>query len=524
MTDSESSARPQLSTENWPVTSYRRDALPERVLQFGTGMLLRALPAACVDAANRRGELAGRIVIVQSTPHGSARTLNAQGGLYTLVERGIEGGLAVERVRPVGSVSRVLVADSEWGVVRGVAASPELRAIVSNVTEAGFRATDAATWRYGEEEGAPESFPAKLTDLLYTRFRRLPAAPSLAVIPTELIADNGKVLAAMVDTLAEHLPDRADFRRWLAERVRFASSLVDRITTGAPSAEARADLESRLGYWDPLLTVTEPYALWAIEADPAELREILPVDGGGGDSVVVVERDITVYRERKVRLLNGAHTALAPLALLAGVGTVRAVTAHAELSPFLHRLLFDEIIPSTDLPAAEADAFARAVVDRFRNPWLDHEWRVIATNSTSKMRLRVVPSIVGYAAKTGSVPAGLALAFAAYVRLVRCTLDNGGGSGAGIWRNAPYPVRDADLRAVARHWGEEGGVGGPVDSRSARRVVAAVLSDAALWGERLDGIPGLEERVTSGLVKLDATGPVEAVRDVMATAAGAVTA
>ncbi|GAC1478982.1 MAG: tagaturonate reductase [Gemmatimonadaceae bacterium] len=492
-------------------------------------MLLRALPAACVDAANRRGDFAGRIVIVQSTPKGVADTLNAQDGLYTLVERGIEGGQPVERTRLVGAVSRTLIASREWNEVRRVAATPEIRAIVSNVTEAGFRAPDASTWRYDEGDTAAASFPAKLIDLLYTRYRRLPAAPRLVVIPTELIADNGQALEAMVAALSERLPDGAAFRRWLGDRVRFASSLVDRITTGTPSPDTAAAMAESLGYDDELLTVTEPYALWAIEADPAELREIFPILGDARmdasvDSVVVVDRDIALYRERKVRLLNGAHTALAPIALLAGVPTVREAADDADLGPFLDRVLFEEIVPSTDLPDDVTGPFARAVIDRFRNPWLDHEWRVIATNTTAKMRLRVVPSVVGYTERYGRVPRALSLAFAAYLRFVRCVDATADGEGTGRWRGAAYPIRDTDLAAVSRHWRAAESPADELSPADAARVVSDVLGDETLWGRRLDRIPGFADAVVRNLLTLETQGAVGAVRAGSALAQPAVTA
>ncbi len=401
----EVSILPSLSGACWPDRAYRRNVLPERVLQFGTGMLLRALGAASVDAANRAGRSAGRIVVVQSTPHGNARALNDQDGLFTLVERGLENGERVDRTRLIGAISRALLADTEWDRVREIAARPEIQVIVSNVTEAGFR-LDAG-------------FPARLTDALRARFERLPDGPPLFVIPTELIPDNGPQLAAMVDELATRgPPPRAGaFRRWLSTRVQFCSSLVDRITTGAPPEDERAALETRLGYSDALLTVTEPYAFWAIEGDPAALRKAFPIDVN--TESIVFAPDIALYRERKLRLLNATHTAMVPLAMLAGVRTVREALDHPRLGAFLRRLLFDEIIPATDLPANAATQFARSVVERFRNPWLDHEWRMIATNQETKMRIRVVPLIVSFLKRRGGVPDGLALASAAHLAFLR---------------------------------------------------------------------------------------------------------
>jgi tagaturonate reductase len=507
--EGDEAGRPQLSGAQWPADAYDRARLPERVLQFGTGMLLRALPVALVDAANRAGAFAGRIVIVQSTPNGLAAAINAQDGLFTLVERGAERGTPVERTRLIGAVSRALVATDEWAAVRDVAASPALRAIVSNVTEAGFR-LDAGERLAVDAPVAPASFPAKLTDLLHTRFRRAPNAPPLIVVPTELVDDNGPRLRAMVEQLADSLDDAADFRTWLASHVRFCSSLVDRITTGTPSPELHRQLEARLGYADALLTVAEPYALWAVEGEPAELRDALAIDVAqvdASDQGAIFARDISTYRERKIRLLNGSHTALAPLARLSGCRTVRDAVEDARLGPFLRRILFDEIVPSVDLPPESARAFAESVLDRFSNPWLDHEWSVIATNQTAKTRLRVVPSVVAYAAKFGRVPEGLALALAACVRHARSRRAHD-GAGSGWWRGATYRVVDADLSSVARHWKAAEGDPEPtaVPPDVARRVVESALADESLWGTRLTSVPGLTDAVSHWLATLERDG------------------
>ncbi|HEX4628999.1 MAG TPA: hypothetical protein VH137_09440, partial [Gemmatimonadales bacterium] len=248
------------------------------------------------------------------------------------------------------------------------------------------------------------------------RFERLPDGPPLFVIPTELVPDKGVRLSEMVHELALRRPQSAEFLAWLAARVTFCSSLVDRITTGAPPAERRTTLETRLGYADGLLTATEPYHFWAVAADPGALRPAFPIDGESSTGGVLFAPDISFHETRKLRLLNGTHTALAPLALLAGVRTVREAVEHPRLGALLRRVLFEEIIPATDLPAGAAEKFGRSVVERFRNPWLEHEWRVIATNQTAKLRVRVVPSILAYVQRRGRAPEGLTLCVAAYLR------------------------------------------------------------------------------------------------------------
>jgi tagaturonate reductase len=383
---------PQLTGALWPASAYDRDELPERVLQFGSGMLLRALCDAAVDSANREGKHAGRIVVVQGTAEGAprARALNAQDGLFTLVERGLSGGAPFERIGLIGAISRALSADTKWDAVRDVAMRPKLQVIISNVSEAGFRID------------AP--FPARLTDALHARFAHAPDAPPVFVIPTELVPDNGPRLAAMVDELARKYDQT--FRDWLKARARFCSSLVDRIVTAPPP-------DQPLGYRDALLTVAEPYALWAIEGDPAELRAAFPIESAS----VVFAPEITYYRERKLRLLNAVHTATAPLAGLAGVRTVREAIAHPLLGAFQKRLLFEEIIPATDIPADDARAFAHQVLERFANPWLEHEYRVIATNQEEKFQIRVVPLIVRRPAPR------LALAAAAHLTFTKASFD-----------------------------------------------------------------------------------------------------
>jgi tagaturonate reductase len=479
---------PHLVASHWPAGAYPRADLPERVLQFGTGMLLRALAATAVDAANRAGRFNGRIVVVQSTPQGVAQVMNAQDGLFTLVERGLENGAKVDRTHLVGSISRALVADDEWSEVRSLVARPELQIIVSNVTEAGFR-RDAA-------------YPARLLDLLRARFAALPDGPPLFVIPTELVPDNGVRLAEMIQNLAGDT-DRA-FRSWLGRGVRFCSSLVDRITT-APSAETRARLEARLGYSDSLLTLTEPYSLWAIAADPAELATVFPIDAPPG---VVFTPHITFYGQRKLRLLNGAHTAMAPLAILSGVATVRESMEHPRLGAFLYRLLFDEIVPGSGLPVDEARAFARSVVDRFRNPWLEHGWHVIATNQTPKLRLRVLPSVLGFTASCRRVPQGLALACAASLRYSRCTEQLSASEGRGWWRGASYPIQDVDLARLNGHWWavDPEHAAGPVPGDTLQQLAARALGDMGLWGTSFTDTPDFVTAVATALCRLEEAG------------------
>jgi tagaturonate reductase len=393
--------------------------------------------------------------------------------------------------------------------------------VVSNVTEAAFRLNDATAipdtapdvgsgdpaaplLEVAPEPASPRGFPAKLTDLLHARFIALPDAPLLFVIPTELIPDNGPLLASMVDTLAKEFADGAVFREWIAGHVRFCSSLIDRITTGMPADDARAKIEAVSGFHDDLLTVTEPHAFWAIEGDPVALRDAFPVDAAS-DGTVVFAADITTYRERKLRMLNGVHTAMAPLALRAGLHTVRELMVHAELGPFVRTLLLDEIAPSTPLPHAAAIAYGETVLERFANPWLEHEWRVIATNQTAKLRLRVVPSLVAYIERFGTMPARLVRAFAASLRYSRAILRVNSSEGEGWWQGAPYRIVDVDFDLNDWHWRsvDSTATAAAIPETTLARFAASVLSDDLIWGRDLTTIPGLKLAVVHALMALE---------------------
>ena len=495
----------------WPTEAYDRHALPERVLQFGTGALLRAVSAATVDAANRARVFNGRIVVVQSTPSGVAQAINAQDGLFTLAEQGVADGKRVQRTGVIGSISRALIADDDWQLIRDVISAPDIQVVVSNVTEAGFRLADREPGM-SFDSSTPASFPAKLTDLLFTRFTALGDGPHVYVVPTELLPGNGPLLAGMIDTLARRCPKADSFRDWIARKVRFCSSLVDRITTGVPSPERRAELETELGYHDALLTVTEPYSLWAIEAESDALRDIFPVDVVSNGKVTF-EPDIDFYRRRKLRLLNGAHTALAPLALMAGVRTVREAAVHPVLGPFLRMLVRDEIAPIA-IPVSEARRpYAASVLDRLGNPWLDHDWQVIATNQTAKLRIRILPSILDYHLKQQRLPRQLLLALAASLRYSRVTKQPSSPSGWGWWRGEAYPIVDVELELVDRHWrmADPAGSPGAVPVAVLAAFAASMLADAEVWGLDLTTIPGLTDTVIDTLAVLEQDGVDAAV-------------
>lgn len=459
--------------------------LPERVVQFGTGALLRGFVEYFLDAANRQGSFDGRVVMVGSTGSGRDAVLNEQDGLYTLVVRGVEGGEVRDERRVIASVSRALSARDEWGEVLACARSPEVELVFSNTTEVGIALDEGDS----ADLEPPRSFPGKLTRFLYERARAFDHDPArgVVVIPCELIEDNGDRLREIVLALAERwaLGDR--FRAWVEAAVPFCNTLVDRIVPGTPDAGTLAGLREELGYRDDLLTSSEVYRLFAIQGDDALRARLRFADADPG---IVVTPDVRPYRERKVRLLNGSHTITVPAALLCGCETVLEAVEHEQVGALLRRVMLEEIVPFLDAPGAEA--FAREVLDRFANPFIRHALIDISLQQTMKMRVRVVPSILRYAGRNGRAPASLAFGFAAYLLLMRGELQERRRA-AGL----PVPADDQGAR-VRAYW--------TVHPDSIHRLVREVCSDETLWGADLAGVPGFAEAVALHLARMDQEG------------------
>jgi tagaturonate reductase len=470
--------------------------LPERAVQFGTGALLRGFVDDFLHRANEQGLFGGRVVAVGSTGSTRDRALRDQDGLYTLAVEGIVAGRPVQECRIIASVSRALSAASEWDEVLALARAPLLQFVFSNTTEVGI-ALDPADAR---DAAPPPSFPAKLTRFLYERAREFEYDPSAGVIvvPCELIESNGDTLRALVLTLADRWALGDAFTRWVEQSIRFCNTLVDRIVPGTPRGEDATRLAEMLGYEDALSTTCEPYRLFAIEGGE-DLRERMRWTSV--DPAILVVPDIAPYRERKVRLLNGAHSTLAPVALLVGCETVRDAATHPALGPFLRHVMFDEIVPTLD--AEGAQGFAEAVLDRFRNPFIRHALMDITLQATMKMRVRVVPSIVEYGARTGRAPQSLAFGFAAFLLYMRGEHQAGRRA-----RGLSVPADDGAAR-LTKHWTDAG------DDEA--RLARAVCGDIELWATDLSAVPGFVDAVTDHLRRAGATGVAAALDHHLAT-------
>lgn len=450
-----------------------KQLFPERIVQFGGGNFLRGFADWVVDVLNEETDFAGGVALVKATP-GDYADLDAQGCLYTTYLLGIQDGDLVEQTRLIGAVKRTVYPYQDFAAYLGLARQPEIRFIFSNTTESGivFSAEDSF------DDAPPQNFPAKLTRFLYERYRHFEGAADKGciIIPTELIVDNATRLREIVLEYAALWRLEAGFADWIAGHNLFCNTLVDRIVSGFPQGDA-AELFERLGYEDRLLTMGELYHSWIIEAPPSLLDEF-PVDKTRTPLNVKVVDDAAPYRTIKVRLLNGAHTSMVPLGILLGIESVREVMEHAVLAPFIQDLIHQEVIPSvTDVPRAELEAFACDAFDRFRNPHIHHLLLTIALNSSSKVKERILPSLLGYLEQTGELPPRLVIALAAFIRLYR-----------GEWRGETIALND-DPEVLA--WFSEQWRAASTSAALAR----AVLGNAALWERDLTQVPGLVERV-----------------------------
>lgn len=464
------------------------EEFPERIIQFGEGNFLRGFTDWMVDEMNSQGLFRGRAVIVQPIQVGIATVLNDQDGLYTLILRGVQGGEVVEQRRIVTSVSRGLNPYDEWAEVVRCACNPDIRVLFSNTTEAGI----AYVQEGYDGSRCPASFPAKVTALLLERYKALggAAAPGFVFLPCELIDRNGDNLKAIVLKHAEEWKLGEPFVAWVRGENHFLNTLVDRIVPGYPAAEAEA-LKEELGYVDSLLDTGEIFHLWVIEG-PEHLAKEIPFDKAGLN--VVWTRDMTPYRTRKVRILNGAHTCSVLAAFLAGVDTVLDMMEDEVFSKLLHRAVFDEIMPAFSLDEAEKSRYAEAVLERFRNPFVRHELLSISLNSVSKWKVRVLPSLLDYHRLRGSLPSVLVFSLAALILFYK-GVGTSDRELRGTRDGKPYPIRD-DLDVLSffeKRWHAFS------KNRDLRALVAVVLANDVIWGTDLTILPGLLDSVTAHL-------------------------
>lgn len=380
--------------------------LPERVIQFGTGALLRGLPDDYIHKANQAGIFNGRILVIKSTSQGDSNSFDHQDGLYTLLVQGIENGQIIESKQINASISRVLSAHTHWQEILETAENPMMEILISNTTEAGIVETDGDI-----HDAPPSSFAAKVTAYLHKRFLHFEGdiTKGLVIIPTELISDNAAVLKRIVIQISERHQLGNTFITWVDQANYFCNSLVDRIVPGSIPPET-------LPYQDKLAIMAEPYRLWAIESDSPVVRDRLSFSEI--DPSVKIVPSIEQYKEIKLRMLNATHTLCCGVALMTHIKYVKSFFEEPVLDRYIHHLLFQEISPiiqQSGISEQDTHSFGTAVIDRFKNPFLSHQWQSIALQYTTKMKMRVYPLLRHWYSQHDTPPAGIAIGLAAYL-------------------------------------------------------------------------------------------------------------
>lgn len=477
-----------LNRRDFPGALY-----PERIIQFGEGNFLRAFVDWQIDLLNEHTDLNAGVVIVRPIQSDFPPSLSTQDGLYTTIIRGLnEKGEAVSDARLIRSVNREISVYDHYDEFLTLAHNPDMRFVFSNTTEAGISYHAADKF----DDAPAASYPAKLTRLLFERFSHFNGAADKGwiIIPCELIDYNGEALRELALRYAQEWALPQAFIQWLNDANSFCSTLVDRIVTGYPRDEV-ASLEAQLGYHDGFIDTAEHFYLFVIQGPKslaAELRlDKFPLN-------VLIVDDIKPYKERKVAILNGAHTALVPVAFLAGLDTVGEAMNDAEICAFVEKAIYEEIIPVLDLPREELESFASAVTGRFRNPYIKHQLLSIALNGMTKYRTRILPQLLAGQQATGQLPARLTFALAALIAFYR-----------GERHGERYPVQD-DAHWLTRYqqlWAQHHDK--QIDTRS---LVEAVLSESHHWGQDVTQVKGLVEQVTLDLDAILHQGMRDAVK------------
>ena len=468
---------------------------PEKILQFGTGVLLRGLPDYFVHKANQQNLFNGRILVVKSTSSAGADAFDQQDGLYTICIKGLEDGNEVSTYQINNTISRVFAAGQHWGEILKSAENPALEIVFSNTTEVGIVMSEDRI-----NDTPPASFPGKLLAFLYHRYIYFNGDQSkgLTVVPTELITDNGSKLQTIVYDLAKLNGLPTAFIDWLTMANDFCNTLVDRIVPGALPPVDYAKTTALLGYEDQLMIMAEPFRLWAIETSSDRVRQRLSF--ALADPNVLLVPSIEKYKEIKLRLLNGTHTLSCAVALLSGFKTVKEAMQNASFNRFIKKLMQEEIgqsILSDQITAKDINDFSLKVIDRFANPYLEHKWESIALNYTSKMAMRNIPLLEKWYARTSEVPQFFSLGFAAYLYFLKSQRKEGNYYRAIDGRE--IQLQDESASLLYNAW------------QQPDTVVHTILSDISLWGCDLTKFPNFEQDVAQKLDQIIQDGTIKSL-------------
>ena len=465
---------------------------PEKVIQFGEGNFLRAFVDWIIFNMNEKTDFNGSVVVVQPIEKGMIDMLNGQDCLYHVNLQGLDKGEPVNSLTKIDVISRALNAYTQFDEFMKLAEQPEIRFVISNTTEAGIafdpscKLTDAPA----------SSYPGKLTQLLYHRYEYFKGdmAKGLIVFPCELIFLNGHKLKECILQYIDLWALGEDFKNWFLNACGVYATLVDRIVPGFPRKEID-EIKAKLGYDDNMVVQGEFFHLWVIEA-PAEIAGEFPADKAGLNVLFVPSEE--PYHERKVTLLNGPHTVLSPVAYLSGVNIVRDACQHPVIGKYINKVMYEELMETLNLPKEELQQFAGDVLERFVNPFVDHQVTSIMLNSFPKYETRDLPGVKTYLERKGELPKGLVFGLAAII-----TYYKGGNrfDGAEIVPNDAPEI----MQLLKELWATD----------DTQKVAEGVLAAEFIWHENLNDIPGMTQLVKEYLDKIQAEGMLNAVKSIL---------
>lgn len=464
----------------------------ERIIQFGEGNFLRAFVDWIISNMNEKTDFDSSVVVVQPIENGMIDVLNSQDCLYHVNLQGLNNGEVINSFRMIDVISRGLNPYKDFDAFLALAQQPEMRFVISNTTEAGINFDPNCKI----DDAPASSYPGKLTQLLYHRFKHFAGDMSkgLIIFPCELIFLNGHKLKETIYQYIELWELGAEFKSWFEKACGVYATLVDRIVPGFPRKDID-QIKAKLGYDDNLVVQGEAFHLWVIEA-PESVAKEFPANKAGLNVLFVPSEE--PYHERKVTLLNGPHTVLSPVAFLSGVNIVRDACQHELIGKYIHRVMFDELMETLNLPKDELKKFAEDVLERFNNPFVDHQVTSIMLNSFPKYATRDLPGVKEYLKRKGVLPEGLVLGLAAIMVYYR-----GGKRADGV---DIVPNDAPEIMSMLTQLWNEGSV---------ENLVKSVLSTTSIWGEDLNAIPGFADRVIYYVDKILSVGMIECVKELV---------
>ena len=465
---------------------------PERIIQFGEGNFLRAFVDWIIWNMDQKTDFNSSVVVVQPIDRGMVDMLNGQDDLYHVNLQGLEKGEAVNSLTMIDVISRALNPYTQNEEFMALADAPDIRFVISNTTEAGINFDPACKL----EDAPASSYPGKLTQLLYRRYKTFGGdlSKGLIIFPCELIFLNGHKLKETIYQYIELWKLGDDFKTWFEQACGVYATLVDRIVPGFPRKDIAA-IQEKLQYSDNLVVQAEIFHLWVIEA-PQEIAKEFPADKAGLNVLFVPSE--APYHERKVTLLNGPHTVLSPVAYLSGINIVRDACQHPVVGKFINKVMFEELMETLNLPKAELEQFAKDVLDRFNNPFVDHQVTSIMLNSFPKYETRDLPGLKTYLERKGELPKGLVLGLAAII-----TYYKGGTRADG----APIVPNDAQeiMELLKNLWA----------TGDTQKVAEGVLAEKSIWKSDLNEIPGLTATVKGYLDSIQEKGMLATVESIL---------